>query len=171
MRNTATILGLVTLLAISAACTPPQFPSVREQLSDIGLFGEHQILRIESFGTVRGSVSGSFFLGIGSVSGNIGSEYKLQFWWTPVSGEIIATSLPYSAFLFVIDDTKKTPTVEFIFSPRWLNRQAGTQYTIARREETKMNLNNFILSSKLMVVKVKISQATLEQEVYLPKTR
>lgn len=142
-------------------------PSPKERLASSGLFGEHELLRIENFGAIQGSISDSFFLGSGSINGSIGSEFKIQFYWSPKPKEIIATALPYSKFRFIIDDTKKTPTIEFIFNYDWLNKKTDRDYS----EKTYPNLNDFILDSTMELVRVKISRATLEKEVYLPKIR
>lgn len=142
-------------------------PSVREQLADTNIFGEHQLKRIESFGSTTGSVGGSFFLGIGSVSGTIGSEFKLQFYWEPKPNEIIVSSLPYSKFKFIVDEGKKIPTVEFIFQPQWLN----ARFYAYDDTGAKLNLNNFIMYDRLGIAIVRISKETLEKEIYLPKAR
>lgn len=149
------------LVFVVASCAKPK--KVYEQLSDTGLFGEHQMVRIESFGSVGGSVSGGFFLGIGSVVGTIGSEYKLQFWWEPKPGELIATAFPYNKFRFVIDDTKTTPSIEFLFQEWWLKDRSFFYYD----ETEKYDLNGFM--TNVEVVKVKISRKILEEEVYFPK--
>lgn len=113
MRFVVFTAMFLTLSFLLASCEAPP----REQLADTGIFGVHQLRRIESFGSVTGSVRGSFFLGIGSVSGSTGPEFKLQFYWEPKPGEIVVSSLPYSKFRFVIDESKQTPTIEFIFDP------------------------------------------------------
>lgn len=142
-------------------------PSPKEELESTGLFGEHTLARVESFRTVQGSVSGGFFLGFGSVSGSLDSEFKIQFYWSPKPGEIVATALPYSKFRFVIDETRNTPTVEFVFSDFWLNDSTG-EVDVAKRHP---NLNDFVLSDALELAKVRISSAAMEKEVYLPKIR
>ncbi len=163
MKKMSSVFILVLLGLFLTACEAPP----RQQLADTGIFGEHQLRHIESFGSVTGSVGGSFFLGIGSVSGSIGSEFKLQFYWEPKSGEIVASSLPYSKFRFVVDPNKQTPTVEFLFDSRWTDNRTGRIY----RDSDKLNVNNFVMSSNLKIAVVKISKETLEKEVYLPKAR
>jgi hypothetical protein len=155
------------IVLVTTSCKETATP--REQLKNTGLFGEHQLCHIESFGSVRGSVSGSFFLGIGSINGTIGSEYKLQFWWSPKTGEMIASTLSYSMFRFIIDDTRSTPTVEFIFRESWLNDKLNVPDYI--ESGVALNLNNFVSSSAMMVANVRISKKSLEKEVYLPKIK
>lgn len=154
------IVSLLSLLFFTTGCGTA---TVEEQLQDMGLFGEHFLMRMESFGAVTGSVSGKFFLGSGSVNGTIGSEFKLQFYWEPKPNVIIATSLPYSEFRFVIDESKTTPTVEFVFSEWWLKKR-----NFSVRERERFNLNR-LLKRRLILVIIRISTDTLEQEVYLPK--
>lgn len=162
MKNMIGSVALaVCLLFVVVSCGPPP----KEILKDSGLFGEHPLLRMENFGALKGSVSGSFFLGIGSVNGSIGSEFKIQFYWSPKPGEIVATALSYSKFRFIIDETKNTPTVEFVFNDFWLNEGTVEKYN----KSHFANLNNIILSEKLELARVRISSAAMEREVYLPK--
>lgn len=164
MKNKAGSVFLsLCLLFVVVGCGP----SPKERLKDSGLFGEHSLTRIESFGAVKGSVSGSFFLGIGSINGSLDSEFKIQFYWSPKPGEIVATALSYSKFRFIIDETKHTPTVEFVFSDRWLNKRTDQDYS----EKIYPNLNDFVLSGNLELARVRISSAALEKEVYIPKIR
>lgn len=156
------ILSLCLLFVLVGCGTSP-----KEGLKNSGLFGEHPLSRIESFGAVKGSVSGSFFLGIGSVDGSLGSEFQIQFYWSPKPGEIIATTLPYSKFRFIIDETKKTPTVEFVFTDSWLNSDGVEDYI----EKQYPNLNDLVLSEKMELARVRMSSAVLEKEVYLPKIK
>ena len=104
MRNKVSYMILSFVFVIVIVITGCE--SRKEQLKDSGLFGEHPLVRIESFGAVKGSVSGSFFLGIGSINSSLGSEFKIQLHWCPKPGEMVATALPYSKFRFIIDETK-----------------------------------------------------------------
>jgi len=160
MRNKVSlILLLLLLLVVVSGCESRQ-----EQLKDSGLFGEHPLVRIESFGAVQGSVSGSFFLGIGSINSSLGSEFKIQIYWCPKPGEMVATALPYSKFLFIIDEEKKTPSVEFVFDKGWLLWETDNDYSQAQYS----NLNDFILSEYMVLAKVRIASATIAKEIYLP---
>lgn len=161
MKKINYAIGMVFLSFLLTSCAPP----AREQLANTGIFGEHQLKRVESFGSVTGSVGGSFFLGIGSVAGTVGSEFRLQFYWEPKPGEIVASSLPYSKFKFCVDPKKQIPTVEFIFDKHWLDTDAGEVYGNVD------NLNDFVMSKHLKLAVIKISGETLEKEVYLPKVR
>lgn len=158
-----TVMVVAVIFTFISACE--EHPSTKEKLADTGLFGEHPLQRIEKFGSIRGSVEGNFFLGIGSVNGSLNSEFKLQFYWSPKPNEIVASSLPYSKFRFIIDDTKNIPTAEFVFDDEWLNRRIGYIYT----SSDKANVNNFLQYSEFKVAKIRISSKMLEKEVYLPK--
>ncbi len=162
MKNKISCMVLVQCLLFAMInCGTPSPP--KEQLKDSGLFGEHSLMRIKSFGAVQGSISGNFFLGIGSTS----SKFKIQFHWSPKPDEIIITSFPYSKFRFIIDETKNTPTIEFIFNQSWLNKETIGDYS----EGNIPNLNDFFLSSNFELAKVRISKSVMEKEVYLPKIR
>ena len=154
---------MITSIFSATGCSPALTP--KDRFANTGLFGEHKLNRIENFGAVEGSVHGAFFLGIGSISGTVGSEFKLQFYWEPKPGEIVVTTLPYSKFRFIVDNTKEIPTVEFVFSDHYMNNGS---YSV--EESSKANLNTWTMDDRIMVVAViKISKATLEKEVYLPK--
>lgn len=159
------ISSMVLLLCLLFGVIGCEGPTPKEGLKDSGLFGEHPLLKMENFSAVQGSVSGSFFIGCGSINGSLGSEFKMQFYWVPKPGEIVATSLPYSKFRFVIDETKNTPTVEFKFHSCWLNKSSFT----LGEQTFSSNLNDHIISKNLELVIVKISSSTMEKEVYLPK--
>src|SRR3989344_434099 len=168
MRKTGFASFLAIFLSLGFIVTGCYSPTPREQLADTGIFEEHRLKRIESFASVAGSVGGGFFLGIGSVRGSLGSEFKLQFYWEPKSGEIVVSSLPYSKFRFIVDENKEVPTAEFVFDSRWVDNE--TSYREYRKEE-KLNPNSFVMSSRMEVVLVRISSKTLEKEVYLPKAK
>lgn len=155
---------VVFILLLFMSCAP----KVKERLKNRNLFGQHSLVMIESFNSVQGAVSGKFFLGTGAITGAVRSEYKLQFYWSPKPNEVIASSLPYSKFRFIIDDKLDSPTIEFVFSDVWLNRFTNNDYGNLNRYP---NLNCFVLSDVLLLVKVRISKASLEKEVYLPKIR
>lgn len=153
------------VLSILIGCQPMP----REQLADMGMFGEKQLKRIESFGAIKGSVGGSFFLGMGSISGSLGSEFQLQFYWEPRPNEIVISSLPYSKFRFIIDEKKEVPIIEFVFDPHWLNTNRNDR---VYRAGEKLNPNNFIMKGYyLQIARVYISSAQFEKEVYLPKLK
>lgn len=127
---------------------------VHQQLVNTGIFGEHRLKRIESFGSV------------------MGSEFKIQFYWEAKLNEIIASSLPYRMFKFVIDQNRQVPTVEFLFDYNWLNDNTLNENKTYRYDASdRLNLNNFVMSNWLKVAVVRISMETLEKEVYLPKAK
>jgi len=164
----AMLLTVVALLFLIVIGMRSGGPAPKERLKDSGIFGEHSIVRIESFGAVQDSVSGSFFLGTGSVNGSSSSEFKIQFFWSPKPGEIIATALPSSQFRFIVDDGQDTPTIEFVFNDSWLNRKTYKDYGNRGKYP---NLNEFLLSSDMALARVRISRSALEEEVYLPKIK
>jgi hypothetical protein len=157
--NQRVLAGLCVLLmglGLLVGCVPG-YP-----LADTGFFGEHKLYRIERFGANEGSLHGTFFLGTGSINGTLGSEFKLQFYWEPKPGEIVVTTLPYSKFRFILDDSKEVPTVEFVLFDNYV----GTRVA----DPNKVNLNTLTMNDSIMKVAiVRISKEALEKEVYLPK--
>ena len=155
-------IGMALFIAVLFVIGHGLVTSVREKNNvwqKSGLPGEHSLARIESVGATAGKISGSFFLGTGSVNGP-GAEEKLKFYWSPKRGELIATTLSYSKFRFIIDETRVMPTVEFVFNGN------------CRVAESDPNLNECVMDDYfLKLAKVRISSATLEKEIYLPKIR
>lgn len=162
-RFSGSLIGIFLLCILCGACGEPN----TRQFADTGLFGQHNLHRIEKNVSLTGNISGPFFLGIGSVNGNLSTDRSLQFYWSPKPGEIVATTLPYKKFRFVIDEARNIPSVEFIFTDSWLNEGRSHIWS----EKDKMDLNDFLMSkySPLIIAVVRISKATMEKEVYLPK--
>jgi hypothetical protein len=139
----------------------------KDTLKDSGIFGEHILSKIEQGSETRGSISGNFFFGSGSIAGSMNSGRTLQFYWQPKPKEIISTNLSYGKFKFVIDDTKDVPTVEFVFTRTFLD---GELSETSQLEEMSRHPNHFIQNElHLNYALVRISQKTMEQEIYLPK--
>ncbi|MDD5289661.1 MAG: hypothetical protein PHT40_00495 [Patescibacteria group bacterium] len=146
----------------------PEGPTIGHQLEEIGLMGEHQLMRTEHSKQIKGSLAGLFFLGVGGMGGSIESNDILAFYWEPKPGESIRSSLPYSKFRFIKDESKDIPTIEFVFDQYWL-KKTGTYWSLG--EEEILNPNLIINSRYLYLAKVKISAKTMEQEIYLPKAK
>lgn len=149
-----------------------EYPTMKDQLNQIGLLETHELRRIEQTAGIDGHISGSSGMFGGSFDGNITSERKLQFYWGKTADEFISTTLPYSMFRFIIDETKQIPTVEFVFDEAFLS--------ICRsplNESEKVNLNDWfkrVCSTSsgekqpcLKVVIVRISLTDFEKGVYL----
>lgn len=167
MKRLFCLLALVGLLA---GCD-----TRKNQLQEMGLLGQHDLRWIEQTSGIGGHLDGSFFLGIGSVSGNLASERKLQFYWGRTAEEFISTTLPYSMFRFVVDDSKVIPTIEFIFDEDWLNT-SKIRYSESERANLNFWLDEAVRartpSSREVLFRVaviRISRKDLEKEVYLPR--
>jgi len=161
-------LLFLIIASLFIACSDYKEPPTRRgQMEKLGIFGQHNLRRIEQTMRLSGSLSGTFFLGgSGSISGNIDGGKNLQFFWGRTSEEFISTTVPYSHFRFIIDETKTIPTAEFIFSESWLDQKRDLP------EAAKANLNSFlndwmIKSYSLNVIVVKISKKALEKEIYV----
>lgn len=139
-------------------------PHRSELMEPLGIMGEHEMRRIEQTGGASGSLNGTFFLASGSITGSYNEERRLQFYWGRNEREFFSTTLPYSKFRFLIEDTKSRPTVEFIFTDLWLHERIRPY-----REYEKVNLNEWIKNGSLRLVQVRISSEDLENEIYLPK--
>ena len=137
-----------------------------KDLEKIGVLGEYQLRHIER--TTGGNSYGSFFLGIGSVSGNTGD--RLRFYWGRTLDEIMPTTLPYNLFRFIIDESKKVPTVRFVFDESLLSVTDSVDYVSKAMKENPGWLfsEESVKRGYILSVVIKISQETLEKEVYLP---
>ncbi len=162
------LISSILFLLLLHACTPEKQASAEEVIS--GFLGEHSLIRVEKIKGVKGDLSGSFFLGSGSIRGSMDTEFKLQFYWSPKPKEILITSLPYSKFRFILDETKDIPTVNFIFDPEWLERPAFSDCPNCNNNPQYLNFNDVLASKNLITAIVRISPSTLEKEIYLPKT-
>ncbi|MDP3784741.1 MAG: hypothetical protein Q8R12_01540 [bacterium] len=138
-------------------------------MQQLGLLGQHDLRRIEQTSGISGHMDGSFFLGIGSVSGNLSSQRQLQFYWGRTPEEFVSTTLPYSRFRFIIDESKTVPTVEFVFDENWLNSNRAV-YTESEKSNPNWWLDDDNIRSYILrVAVVRISRKDLEKEVYLPR--
>lgn len=142
----------------------------KDQLQQLGLLGQHDLRRIEQTSVINEHVDGSFFLDAGWAFESPGvPKRKFQFHWGRTPEEFISTTMPYSKFRFVIDESKTVPTIEFVFSENWLNKD-GDDYTGSK----KLNPNWFVDSNNfkwffLNVALVRISKKDIGKEAYLPR--
>ena len=178
-----TFFSIVLLLsALSLGCSSRYTAPIKEYLKDSGIFGQHRLIRIDRFVGISGNLSGLFFMGTGSMNGSIDTNYKLQFWWKPTSEKIVATSLPYEKFAFFVDnEIGNVPISEFVFDPAWLDQEYWYEVgvmPVRTHEEAEKDIQYLVNTIKanqnlsmehILVVNVRISQATLEKEVFLPK--
>jgi len=81
----------------------------------------------------------------------------LTFYWKPKENQIMATTLPFNKFLFIIDNSRKAPTVKFIFSK---TAKIDIYNYYARHKSEPPNLNDWV--QKLIRAEIKISSSDLE---------
>ena len=172
-KNKLSLLILIAIVSIIIGCRQEKYTK-KDQLEKVGVLGVHELRRIEQTEGISGNIRGSFFLGCGSVSGGLSSERQLQFYWGRNKNEIISTTLPYSAFQFLIDSARTVPTVEFVYSKAYLDDGMGIEWKEEINTYLNYNPNSWL---KLDLLKdgnfqqavVKISRGDLEKEVYLQK--
>ena len=160
------LLAFAVLLSSCGPTTPED--SFQEYFAGTWLVGEHELRYMERYQGLEGSFAGGIFF----VSGNLSAEPALTFSWEPKPGNVVITSLPLSAFYFVIDETKEIPTAEFVF----YYSDGDSGYSSSARDEViswvlSENPNTIISRNKfggLNQVVVRISSETLENEIYLP---
>jgi len=153
---------LILLVCVCISCVGCGTENMRSVLSSKGVLGEHQMVQLNNGISVEGSVQmtrGFFNI---SVTGDIRSERSLLFYWVLRPNEIIATTLPYSKFRFVIDETKSIPTIEFCFTNRFLSEPYIEDF-----DGDLQNPNDTIMGDNLEVAIVRISSSTMAKEIYI----
>jgi len=174
----AVVVFFLAAILASGCGSPPV--TLEEYYHDTWLFGEHEVFYRESFQGVRGEFEGNFFLASGSIEGSFGTESMITFAWERSPGESFVTTLPISKFSFVIDEAKEIPTVEFLFNLDWTERKTVgwiEMWLVSRQEIERGNPNHYLMSEEtglghfqgLNTVVIRISSATREKELYLPK--
>jgi len=139
----------------------------REDIEKVGLLKTYELRRSINSNGINGKIQGSFFIGCGSIDGNLSTERQLQFEWSRDINERIITTLPYGKFLFIIDSTKINPTIQFIFEKAYLNEESGNG---DNNQNFDPNPNNYLYGNiKFQQVIVRISKKDYEQEIYLQR--
>lgn len=92
--------------------------NAKKYFKEYGFLGEHNLNKIKSDNQLSGKISGSYFLVAGSISGDFKTNKNYSFYWEISENNFIFTAIPASKFRFIIDNSKITPTVEFIFDLR-----------------------------------------------------
>jgi hypothetical protein len=166
-------LAAVLILPLLAACDAFKVTygeTYEQQLKNMGVLGSpKELRRLDRFQSVNGILIGSFFMGSGTVTGQVNSGMSLMFYWEPKPGIVVPTTLPYSRFKFIIDESRDVPTVEFVFLQWYLDRKDRQRGPTPPPPLSDRNLNSYVESDRLEVVLVRISQATMEKEVFLPR--
>jgi len=159
-------MTVITIVTLVGCRERPGTPTIKESLNKHGIFGYHELAQTESFGVTKESLSGDFFLIGGSFDTTTNAEIKLQFYWSPKNGEYVVSMLPYTKFRFIIDESKLKPTIEFVFNNDWLEEK-----DYGHNIENNRNINDIISSKHLQLAEIRLSKASMEKEIYLPKTR
>ena len=175
------VIALMIFLGYMGTASESSYQTCKQLLTSIGFLGEHNLLRLDEklIWNSKG-ISGSFFLGCGSIDGGeISSVSALRFNWIQSESGIYNTTVPYEKIRVIPDDSKKIPTIEFVFTSDFLNRD----YVVKKSKWASLSsfytddlpkyaLNaNLLLEEyeyKLIVVLVRMSWKDIEKEVFLP---
>lgn len=166
-------IALITLLVNACGAPAPVQPTRQEQLSEAGLFGEHDLLGVSTESNLSGNFSGGFFVFAGSANGEISATTNYTIRWKPAPDEFVDTTLPRSLFKVKILENS-SPKIEFKFKESWLNSGPSffddhDNYLYHTSEDdievyydgAKENPNNFLFAENIDVVIVYISSADL----------
>ncbi|NMB92265.1 MAG: hypothetical protein GYA31_01390 [Parcubacteria group bacterium] len=157
-------------MLIFIGCVPAK-SELEPLLTKQEMMGEHSLAEIETGITTTGFINAKGFFDV-VIYGEIKSEKSLLFYWHRTPNEIIATTLPYSKFKFIIDETKNIPTVEFVFDIKNLDEERifpEIDDLALKLVHGTVNPNEIIMSKYLISAIIRISSTTLEKEIYLPK--
>ncbi len=145
---------LVSIALISTSCG---VRTMEYELGQTGILDQHPI--------IQAPVTKSFFISVGDIASTAASEREIQFSWEIRPGEMISTKLPYRKLRFIIEDSKDTPTVEFVFYWGFLKQGGQYPHDIRARHPNEYIQN----SENLEFAQIRISQRTLDNETSLPK--
>ena len=171
-------VSLLVLAVLLVGCSPPPYRAFADYYASTWVLGEHDLRYMERLQALEGSLSGGIFF----TSGNLTTEQALTFAWEPKPGEVVITTLPLAQFYFIIDETRHTPTIEFSFGysnadnvldgrGELRNGLGEWAYLPNRDDVVSSNPNQFFDTRDfggLDKVIVRISTATLENEIYVP---
>lgn len=112
-----------------------------------------QTVRKMKGGTLGSPISGSFFLGIGSISGG-GAEPSVTFFWELKPKSFVATSIPLSIVTVRLVEGLKAPTIQFIFYEHTLSLKLYRQlkFLVKETKSTGMLFNGFTSEIKHLII-------------------
>jgi hypothetical protein len=146
-------------------------PSLKKQLKEVGVIGEHPlVLREGNFNDSRGVPSKSYFLNTSSGTEGFSDFGEVQFRWRLGLGEgkIATTTLQSLQIRFFVDETKEVPTIEFVFDKKWINK-ACNDIDINKDSHFKnshLNENRYVMSDVMMFAKIRISREEADKQIY-----
>lgn len=178
MKNSRLLffVAIIAMLIVSA-CGPAQTGEdpdaqylYRNQLADTGLFGQHGLESLTASEGVSGSFSGRYFVG-GYIKGEVENVVTLRFKWSPLPGEYVTSAVHESKFRTIINNSLEEPMIEFVFKDEWLNSYnlpSGSLNYGPMTATEKANVNVFVESPDLVLVRVYISAEDRAKEPLLP---
>lgn len=160
-RNGGVVIAL-TVLVLFLIFMGHSFDSVaisnEKLMEESGILGEHKLVAVQRYDNqVSGDLQGSFFIGIGSIEGKMRTDSMIQFKWERITDNelvIIPSQLRWDQFQFIPDDTKTTPTIEFIFDDFW------KMYDL---EDEIVNPNLLIYDSVFQIAKVRLNNVQYQE--------
>lgn len=161
--KTFIIILSIALLAGLTGCS-----GNRDRYEKLGIDGQHAVVQTTEINQLTGQMFGSFFLGCGTVSGNIKGEEVIAFTWSPKVDQFVMTTVSKSKIIIMIDSSKETPTVEFVINEQWLD---DPLLRLNRRwfDVVANNINQLMESDAVDVVRVRLTKEQLKQETCLPQ--
>lgn len=120
-----------------------------------GQYVVHKVMPIGGIGGLKGEKEGK----------DLDAQPRLRIFWdkSPAANtpdELIATTLPYSVYVFVLDETKANPTVEFVFDKGGQNKRVC--------HPNQWLDDDAVRTGKLCQVILRLNRKTLEDGVYDP---
>jgi len=113
MRNRIAITLVLIAGIFAVGCQRgPLPPSQAEQI----LQGEHKLRKMAERTDINSRISGSFFLFVGDITGEVKTSVSVKFAWEMNDGTYAISSLPLEKIRVKLDEKATTPTIKF----RWV---------------------------------------------------
>ena len=103
------ILGLAIMTLIAVGCGDRPY---HERSKKMVYSGKHELRKMSTVSHEKNSLSGGFFLFMGSISGETKNEVKVYFAWKMNTGEYSVNNIDLTKIRFKFENVE-TPYVEF----------------------------------------------------------
>jgi hypothetical protein len=135
-----------------------------------GLLGQIPVAQIQPPASgATGSINQDAFFyllgGSASSSGSLSSQNYVQFWWKSVDGDVIPSQLPLDLFKIRIDNSVKSPTVQFV----WRHSGRGNTFS-SFKANGSTRYSNYIQENNISLVIVRMNQADFDKGVFMRTT-
>ena len=159
------ILIIIASLIFCFGCgdIPESNKLVRKNIfAESNFFGERRLVKLRTRDQNNMNISGSFFLGSGSITTDNLPTINVSFQWEAEPGTYYMSVLPANKIIWKAVEGQENPTIEFTFRDEYLNYRKDSS------EPGAGNLNYYLSMFWLEYATVRASKELLEKEdVYI----